>query len=376
MWSTKIDKPFFWIFLSLVVSGFFIFISASLGIHVREGVEFSRIVINQLFFGLIMGSVALLIGARIPLHFWQRYSFYFFILSLFLTLLVFVPGLGFEHGGAQRWINVGPLSFQPSETIKVAAVLYFATLLTSMKKRVTELKFGFGILIALLSSIGFILLLQPDTDTFFVISAGLCAMFLVAGGKWKHLGSLAGAGVVCLALLLLVRPYLMERIHVFINPASDPQGAGYQIQQSLIAVGSGGVMGRGMGQSVQKFNYLPEPIGDSIFAVFAEEWGFIGCFVLISLFAGFIFRGFTIANRTRTPYGMYVATGIVTIIGIQSLINIASMLSIFPLAGIPLTFVSKGGTSLLISMGAVGILLNISRDMVKARTKRNSKQVI
>lgn len=361
MKTGKADRVFLWIVVILVTLGLFIFISASLGIHVQEEVRFSRVVFNQLLFGIIMGGGAFLICARIPLTFWQKYSFWIFLFSFLLTLTVFIPELGFEHGGAKRWISIGPLTLQPAETLKIGASVYFGTLLVALGKKVSDIKAGFGTLIAIIFIIGIPLLIQPDTDTFIVIVAGLCAMFLVAGGRFVHIGALIITGAVCLAGLIFMRPYLLERITVFINPASDPQGAGYQVQQSLIAIGSGGIFGRGMGQSIQKFNYLPEPIGDSIFAVFAEEWGFVGTIVLISLFYAFVIRGFTIAKQSRSSYGTYIAVGIITMITLQSLINISSMLSLFPLSGIPLTFVSKGGTSLLIALAAVGIVLAVSK---------------
>jgi cell division protein FtsW len=186
-------------------------------------------------------------------------------------------------------------------------------------------------------------------------------MFLVAGGRWTHLIALGGTGIGLAAILALARPYVRERIMIFLDPSSDPLGAGYQIQQSLIAIGSGKLFGRGMGQSVQKFNYLPEPIGDSIFAVFAEEWGFFGALIFLTLLAAFIFRGLRIASMSKNRFGMFATLGLITLIGVQSLINIASMIGIFPLSGIPLTFVSHGGTALLFSLIAVGIVLNISK---------------
>jgi cell division protein FtsW len=187
------------------------------------------------------------------------------------------------------------------------------------------------------------------------------AMFIVAGGRWLHVAAIGALCIVGLLVLTMMRPYLKDRLLTFINPAGDPLGSGYQVQQSLIAIGSGGVFGRGFGQSIQKFNFLPEPVGDSIFAVFAEEWGLVGSTLLILLYLFFAFRGLRIASRANTPFASLLATGIIVLIVSESFINIASMLALFPLSGTPLLFVSQGGTALLFTLAEVGIVLNISR---------------
>jgi cell division protein FtsW len=187
------------------------------------------------------------------------------------------------------------------------------------------------------------------------------AMFFVAGAELKHIGGIIGSGIALSGLLILVRPYIRDRIMIFLNPASDPLGAGYQIQQSLIAVGSGRFTGRGLGQSIQKFSYLPEPIGDSIFAVYAEEWGFVGCLVLLSLFAVLLVRGLRIAAHAPNTFSRLIVVGIVVSIISQAWLNIASMLGVFPLSGLPLTFVSHGGTALFFALAQMGVVLNVSK---------------
>ena len=186
-------------------------------------------------------------------------------------------------------------------------------------------------------------------------------MFLIGGGKWSHVGIVGAIGIAGLSVLAFFKPYVRARIFTFLDPSSDPLGASYQLQQSLIAIGSGKWFGRGLGQSVQKFSFLPEPIGDSIFAVFSEEWGFIGATVLIGIFVVFLLRGMRIANHAPTVFSRLVVSGIVLSIVIQSFLNIGAMLGIVPLTGMPLLFVSQGGSALLVTLAAVGIVLNVSR---------------
>lgn len=363
---SRVDKVFLWLTVIMVTVGFFIFISASLGLHAREGIKFSRVVFNQVFFGLILGAIALFITSKVHYKIWRKYAFYVFLASVIITALVFIPGLGFSHGGATRWISLGSFSFQPAEFLKIGFVIYFATWLSGVRDQVKTFSHGLLPLIILLALIALLLLLQPDTGTFIVIAAAGVGMLLVAGGRWLHIGALGLAGVLGIGALALIRPYILERIKTFLDPSADPFGAGYQIQQSLIAIGSGQWKGRGIGQSVQKFNYLPEPVGDSIFAVYSEEWGFIGSVLLILLFLAFALRGFKIASRAPDTFGRLLVTGIIILIIAQSFINIASMLAIFPLTGMPLIFVSQGGTALMMALASVGIVLNVSKYQTRA----------
>jgi cell division protein FtsW len=281
--------------------------------------------------------------------------------ALVLTALVFVPGLGYEANGARRWLDVFGFSFQPAELLKIAFVVCLAWYYSMYYRKMHDMRYALGGLVAMLAAAGVLLLLQPDTGTFAILLATGAAMSMAAGLKVRHIAVLGLLAVVGLLVLALARPYLLERVTTFMDPVSDPTGAGYQIKQSLIAVGSGGIAGRGFGQSVQKFNYLPEPIGDSIFSVAAEEFGFIGSVLLIGLFVFFAIRGLMIAAHTPDRFGGLVVVGVVILIVTQSFINIASMVGLIPLTGEPLTFISKGGTSLLLTLASVGIVLNISR---------------
>lgn len=361
----KIDRPFFIIVVTLVVFGFFIFTSASLGLLAKEGAKFSQVAFNQILFGIIGGSIALFITSRIPYKFWKKNAFYIFILSIIATLLVYVPGIGLEFGGARRWIDVGITTFQPAELLKIGFVMYLAAYFSSLRTKIKRPAYGLFPFVGTLGIVSLILLSQPDTGTLIVIFAAGIAMFFAAGAKWSHIFSIAGAAVLGVGTLAYLRPYVRDRIFSFINPAADPLGSSYQIQQSLISIGSGEWFGRGFGQSIQKFNFLPEPIGDSIFSVAAEEFGFVGSIIIISIFLALSFRGLKIATKAPNYFSGLLVVGIITLIISQSFINIGAMLGILPLTGLPLPFISHGGTALFFALAEVGIVLNISKYMRK-----------
>ncbi|MBI2046200.1 MAG: cell division protein FtsW [Parcubacteria group bacterium] len=356
-----IDKPFLWIIALLMLSGIFIFSSAALGLLARSTEQAANVATNQFLFGIIFGTGMLFGALHVPYKFWRRYSLALFVGSLILTAAVFIPGLGLNHGGATRWIEIGSFSFQPSELLKFGFVVYLAAWLSAAKERIGTLRYGVIPLGIMLALIGAILLKQPDTGTFAVIFITGLGMLVASGGKWRHVGGLVLIACIGLLLLALFKPYIKDRITTFFNPGNDPQGSSYQIRQSLIAVGSGELFGRGFGQSVQKFRYLPEPVGDSIFAVAAEEFGFVGSVGLVLLFLLFALRGFIIAERAPDYFSRLLVAGIVILITVQSYTNIAAMLGVFPLTGLPLIFISHGGTAMLVSLAEVGVVLHISR---------------
>lgn len=357
----SIDRTLLILVVILVVAGFLIFSSASLGLLAREGARFSSVAFSQFLFGIVGGGLALALMASIHYRHWRRYAFYLFLLTLGITTLVFVPGLGFSYGGATRWLTIGSFSFQPAELLKIGYVIYLATWFSGVQKHITTLKFGLLPYLGFTALVGVIMLLQPDTDTFLIMAIAGLAMYITAGGRWRDVLLLGLGAVVLLTLLALSRPYIMDRLTTFMNPDLDPQGASYQIQQSLIAVGSGGLVGRGFGQSIQKFEYLPEPIGDSIFAVYAEEFGFLGSTLLIMLITAFALRGYRVAARAKDLFGTLLVVGFVTIIIMQAFLNIAAMLALAPLSGLPLPFISHGGTALFALLATIGIILNVSQ---------------
>lgn len=360
MRRTSIDRVFLITTAILCVLGFIIFTSASLGLHARSGATLASVTFNQGFLGIFLGFVLLLVAIRIPYRFWYRYSLDLFILACLIALLVFVPGIGAEFGGARRWIIIGPFSFQPAEFLKPAFVLYFASVLFKARGYLASFHKSIVPLAIILGITGGLLLLQPNTSNCIVIFLAGIGMFLIAGGKWRYVCALVILGIAGVTFLVFTKPYIHDRVATFLDPSSDALGASYQVQQSLIAIGSGKIFGRGFGQSIQKFGLLPEPIGDSIFAVAGEEFGFVGSVGLVFLFLFFAYRGLLIAARAPDLYGGLVASGIVILIISQSFLNIAAMLGIIPLTGTGLLFVSHGGSALLFALFEVGILLNIS----------------
>lgn len=355
-----IDRTLLGIVLILVGVGLFIFSSASLGLLAREGASFSSVALTQIVFGIIGGLTAMALLSRVHYRIWRKYAFYIFLLGIGVALLVFTP-LGSEYGGARRWIEVFGFSAQPSEFLKIAFVIYVATWFSGWKPGMDDflhstLPFLLSILV-----VAVVMLLQKDTDTFIIMATAGAAIYFVQCGKWKELVAGGIALILLVGALAMYHDYVRIRLLSFANPGWDEQGAGYQIKQSLIAVGSGGAYGRGFGQSVQKFDYLPEPIGDSIFAVFAEEFGFVGAVFLILLFSGFVFRGYRLATHAPDDFGMLVVVGFVTMIVLQAFLHIAAMIQFAPILGLPLPFISHGGTAMLATLAMVGIILNVSR---------------
>jgi cell division protein FtsW len=345
----------------LVVGGFLIFSSASLGLLARSGATFSSVASSQLIFGIIGGGIAMFLMSSLHYRHLRKYAFYIFLCTVVLTLMVFVPHIGASHGGATRWIEFGSFSVQPAELLKLGFIIYIATWLSGMKPYISDFVKGTVPFLGIVGGVGVIMLIQPDTDTYLIMAASALAMFVTAGGRWRDVGGMFLAAVLLLAIIAFMRPYIMERFTVFLHPESDQLGNGYQIQQSLIAVGSGGFVGRGYGKSIQKFEYLPEPIGDSIFAVYAEEFGFIGTSILILLYLAFTFRGYKMAASAPDMFGTLLVIGFMTLIVLQSFLNIGAMLGVAPLSGLPLPFISHGGTALLSTLTMVGIVLNVSK---------------
>ncbi len=358
-----IDKWFFGCVVLLTVAGFFIFFSASLGLLARDGARFSGVLVSQ-FSSLVLGVILFWCALRTPHKLFHKYSFYIFLVTLVFTALVFIPGIGVASGGAIRWIFIGPFSLQPAEFLKLGFIFYFAAWLSAIKTQVRSVFFGFLPLLVMMGLVGFILLKQPDTGTFATILGAGIAMFIAGGAPWKYVLTLGAGAFSGVALLAIFRPYVRDRILVFFNPALDPQGAGYQISQSLIAVGSGGLFGRGFGQSIQKFNFLPEPTNDSIFAVFSEEFGFLGSAALVALFVLFAIRGLSLSRRAPDYFSRLTIVGIVILITGQAFLNIGSMLGMLPLTGLPLPFMSHGGTALMTTLFSVGLVLNMSRSRI------------
>lgn len=361
MKNQKVDKFFLIILFSLLIIGVAMFVSASLGVLVKNEKIFYSVLFSQIVLGLGVGLVGMYFCFKIPYKFWRKYSFVIFIGSILLTALVFVPHIGWSHGGATRWVKIGPISFQPVEILKFGFIIYFAAWLSWAKNRVQDFKFGILPFAIMLSVIALVLFKQPDTKSFILITLTGISMLFISGVPMKYIFGVFFGSVFVLGALVFFTPYLQARVKTFLHPSSDPRGSSYQIQQSLIAIGSGGVFGRGYGQSIQKFSYLPEPQGDSIFAVLGEEFGFLGATITLFIYLLFSLRGFRIANNSPDLFSRLLVSGIVIIITLQSFMHIASITGVFPLTGVPLVFMSLGGTSLMVYLFAMGIVLQISK---------------
>jgi cell division protein FtsW len=357
----KVDRFFLIIMFLLLAIGVAVFVSASLGVFAKNEKIFRSVLFSQLVLGLGCGLIGMYFCLKIDYKFWRKYSFLIFLGAILLTAAVFVPQLGWSHGGALRWIKLGSVSFQPVEILKFGFIIYFASWLSWAKNRVQNFSFGILPFSIMLAIIAVILFKQPDTKSFILIAVTGIVMLFISGVPLKYILGVGTGALILLASLVFFTPYLQERVKTFIDPSADPRGSSYQIQQSLIALGSGGVFGRGYGQSIQKFSYLPEPQGDSIFAVLGEEFGFVGTVGTIFLYLLFALRGFRIANNSPDLFSRLLVSGIVIMITMQSFMHIASVTGVFPLTGVPLPFMSLGGTSLMISLAAVGMVLQISK---------------
>jgi len=355
----KIDKPFFFLSLALIVSGVFIFYSAALGFASRKSIDYSNMIFNQLVIGLLAGSIIAFIVFSIRYKFLKKLAPFLFIISLIAIFLVFTP-LGYDYNGARRWLSIAGVSFQPTEFLKISTIIFFSAWIAKFQKRNEKTRFGVFSLIAVVAVSAIPLLLQPDFDAVLLVAVPLVAILLVSKAPLKEIFAYGGIGLVLVLIVGMSFGHVRDRAVSFININEDSRGANFQVQQSLIAIGSGEIVGKGYGNSIQKFKYLPEAAGDSIFAVFAEEMGFIGGVLLIVLYTAWALRGYKIAHKTKDNFSKYFITGSVTLIIVQSFVNIASMLGVLPVVGMPLVFISLGGTALMINLCIVAIILDMS----------------
>lgn len=358
----RVDKTLLITVILLLCFGLVIFGSAALGVLAVNEAKFYSVIKTQLVYALIGGSFSLALGVLVPYRVYYRYAYYILGIALFVTMLVFIPSLQVYHGGAHRWITVGSFSVQPSEMLKFAFVIAVAYWCTRYRSHFGKAAYGLVpyALSALVISV--IMLAQPDFGTYLVIMTASFVTYFVGGARKKHIYTLIACALVGVILLISLRPYMLERVKTFLDSSHDPRGSSWQLNQSLIALGGGGLTGRGLGQSVQKFNYLPEPIGDSVFAVLGEELGFLGVLILVTLYGIVGLRGFLISKGAGDQFGRLLAIGVVTILLAQATLNTGSMLGLLPLTGVPLPLVSHGGTALMVALFELGVLLNISKE--------------
>ena len=358
--NNSIDFSLLLVLLILLAIGLTMVLSASSPKSLSDYGTSYHFFIRQLIFALL-GLGAMMVISKIDYRFYQKFYKLAWIVSVVLLVLVLL--IGTEVNDATRWIKITEsFSFQPSEIVKFLMIIFYAGILTRNRDELGNFWMGLVKHICMLAPIIILLLLEPHFSVSIVILGTCCMMMIMAGCKFWQFASAGGAvGVPVIIAMVMMADYRLARVTTFLDPWSDPQGAGWQVIQSLYAIGSGGLFGLGLGDGNQKYLYLSEPQNDFIFAIVAEELGFVGCIFVIALFAILIWRGILIAMKAPDMFGSLIAVGITSLIAIQVIINIAVVTSSMPVTGMPLPFFSYGGTSLLILLCEIGVLLNISR---------------
>jgi cell division protein FtsW len=368
----KVGPPDYIILMSvgvLVVLGVLAVYSSSFALGMLEFGDANYFVFRQVFFAII-GAVALVVLMKSDYRQLRAISPLLMLIAIVGLTLVLVPGFGYERNGATRWISLGgPIPpLQPSEFAKLALIIYVSAWLAWRGDEVKQFWVGFFPFVFIVGIVAGLIMLQPDLGTTIVIVLTTMTLVFVAGASLTHVAAFIGVAGVAAGLLIVTGDYRMERIIAFCCAESDPGGGGFQTLQLLIALGSGGVDGLGLGASRQKFFYVPGAHTDGIFAIIGEELGFIGSAIVLLLFALLMFRGFRVILRARDDFGSLLAVGIVSWIGYQTIINIGGITRSMPLTGIPLPFLSYGGSALMTMLAAIGILLSVSRYGVDGKT--------
>ena len=362
--SERVNPPDY-VFLSLVgvlvLFGLIALSSASSVFSYEKFGSSFYLIRHQLLFGLLPGIVAFAFALRMSYGFWRKYALHILLFTVALLVLVLIPGIGRQLGGARSWFTIGSISFQPSELVKLSLMVYLAAWTESRHGQVSDFRAGFVPFMTVAGLVALLVVLQPDVGTLAILGGMVLFLAFVIGIRLPYLGGVCLAGIILLFLLVKIAPYRAARITAFVHPELDPQGVGYHINQALLAVGSGGLFGVGFGHSRQKFRYLPEVTGDSIFPIIAEEMGFLVSAGFVILLIAVLWRMFRIARDAPDYFSKYLVAGLAGWFGIQSFVNLGSMLGMLPLTGLPLPFVSYGGTALAVELAAVGIVGSISK---------------
>lgn len=358
----QIDYPFLISLGVIVVFGLIMLASATAPTAFETYGDSEYLVKHQMLVGLLPGLILMLFFTFFDYRKLKKYAFWSLIVSIVLLVSVFIPGVGAEFGSARSWISIFGFSLQPSEIVKLTFLIYLATWLeTRGHHKASHLTEGLVPFLAVLGVVALLMMLQPDLGTLTIIILMSLVVYFVGGAKISHIAGVGVLGMLFLLLMIKISPYRAARLTIFLHPELDPQGIGYHINQAFLAIGSGGFWGRGLGLSRQKFQYLPEVAGDSIFAIIAEELGFFFGALLVIGFLYFLYRGIRIAAQAPDAFGKLLVTGIISWLGIQAFVNIGAMVGLLPLTGVPLPFVSQGGTALAVALAACGIVLNVSK---------------
>ena len=346
--------------IALLILGMIMVYSAGSVLGFRNYGDSFYFVKRQLLFAAL-GVAAMIFTARTEYRVWKKFARTGLIVCFVLLVMVLIPGIGVVRGGARSWLGISSFGIQPSEFMKMGMILFLAKWLSREDYDITSFMRGLLPPLALIGSAFALIMLQPDLGTGTVMVGAALMMVFTAGARMKHLLGLAAVGAVGFAGLIAAAPYRLQRITAFLDPWSDPLGAGYQIIQSLYAIGPGGLGGLGLGKSRQKLTYLPEPQTDFIYSILAEELGFIGGLAVLGLFLVLVWRGMRVAMSLPDRFGAYLAVGIVCMVAVQVVINIGVVIGLMPVTGITLPLISYGGSSLTLMLTALGILLNLSR---------------
>ena len=357
------DLAFLGAAAALVIFGLVMLASASSDMAQKQYGESYYLLLHQVTNGLLVGLAGFIVGAFVYYRTWEKYAIPILALGLVALLLVFTPLVAPQKGG-ERWVSLILFTFQPGELIKLSLIIYLASWLARTPLRAKNFAEGFVPFLLLLGVVVGLLLLQPATSTAIIVAAGAVSLYFMGGARIRFFALAAVMIVLTFSLILATadpKDYRIQRIKTFIGQSEDPLGADYHISQTKLAIGAGGLTGVGFGQSTTKLSNLPEPLGDSIFAIVGEEFGFVGSMLLIALFTVFVMRGLVIAKKAPDPFGRLVTIGFISIIGFQTFVNIAAISGVIPLTGVPLPFISYGGTALAVFLTMTGIIVNISR---------------
>ncbi len=360
-----VDHTLLALLILLLMFGLLTLFSATYYKAVKQGDALLEV--KRQLIGIGLGAVLMAVTCRIPYTFWRdaRIVVGALAVSFVLLVLVIIPGIGVFINGSRRWLNIAGMSFQPSEVAKIASVLYLSSTLSYRLKRVGQFWKGIVPLLVVPGIMFLLILEQPNLSTAGSIVIVAVLMMLIAGAKWGHLTFMGIAGLCLGAVYAWTEPYRRERLLSFRDPFAQMSDEGYQLAQSLIAIGSGGLFGRGLGKGRQKFSFLPYPESDFIFAIVGEDFGLFGCTLVIVLFVAFAFAGMRIAVSCPDRYGCLLAAGLTAMITVQAILNIAVVIGAMPTTGLPLPFFSAGGTSVSLLMAATGIILSVSRSSVR-----------
>jgi cell division protein FtsW len=355
------DYFFMAIVFALIVFGLAMLASASSNLGKTQFNNSYYYLEHQMLYGLTLGAAGFLVGYFMSYEQWKKVALPMLLVSILTLVLVFSP-LGSLVNNTNRWLRLGPLSFQPAELVKLVYIIYLAAWLSNTKaKRATDLKSGLLPFLIVSGVIGALLILQPATSTVAILLGSGLIVYFVSGAPWKYIIGTVLITILLVAAVIYITPYRRARITGFLNQGANAQGQNYQVNQALIAIGSGGIWGVGYGQSAAKTSYLPAVIDDSIFAVVAEELGFVGACTLVVLFCLFALRLFWLSKKTGDRFGKLLLIGFGTVIAFQAFVNMASISGIIPLTGVPLPFISYGGTALAVFLTMSGIALNVSK---------------